>query len=280
MLTTETIQALQAPQAIEAAAQSINGHQQTLGLAALPDNFHLHDLERYMAHRRHMRGQMQTGCLDSFAAYVLAHESHGATVFVSDELSAKAVLNLGDEEYPGHADHTATLDLKMLPAYKALLNIFARGAVPQREFAEFLEDWADCIKLKSNGAEMELSKGIAAVRKLTIEQTKKAQHTSQALSESRSTFEQIEASSETPLPTFLLFYCQPYHPLQNYALAARIAILTAGDTPTLKLHLIRHEEKREAMAAELVDLVKARLIKHSEGDTGEQISVIKGKHTA
>jgi uncharacterized protein YfdQ (DUF2303 family) len=285
MLTPETIQALQAQRTIEAAATTVGGVDLTHGLAALPDNMTVHDLERHLQHRRRMRGQLATGCLDSFCAYVLKHEEPGAMVFVSDQMSAKAVLNLGNEEHPGHADHTAALELKMLPAHKALLDLANRGAVLQREFAEFLEDWAPFIKLQSNGAEMDLSKAVAAVRKLTIEQTKKAQHTSQALSESRSTFEQIEASSETPLPTGLVFECQPYHPLKNYAISARIAILTGtGEAPAFKLHLIRYEEKREEMAAELCEMVKQRLATANTLDATtaarDEIPVIKGKHTA
>lgn len=273
MITTEAIEALQKAEAIECASAALSNVHLTHSSLALPADFTVHDLEKFMPVRRRMRGTHATWCLDAFAEYVRQHNDDGM-VFVGDNLSATAVLNLGNNEHPGHTDHRAELTLKIQQPYAALLDLAKRGAVSQREFAEFLEDWHTHITLQSNGNEMALNTGIAAVRKLTVAQSKKAEHTTQALSQSRSTFEQIEATSDNPLPTLMVFTCQPYHPLQTYSMAGRISVLTQGaDTVALKLNLICHDEKRDQMAAELADLVREKL---ATSNAELAVPVIKG----
>jgi uncharacterized protein YfdQ (DUF2303 family) len=76
MIDKDAIQALQKADSILAAASSLlnainpiqNQDKGTYGLAALPDDFKLHDLESKLDNRRRARGRMETRDIDSFAA--------------------------------------------------------------------------------------------------------------------------------------------------------------------------------------------------------------------
>lgn len=263
MFDKQAIEALQEGEAITSAMRSIEvslhaslNSVKGCGVAALPVHFTVHDLEKLMPTRRRARGLMTTDVLVSFAAYTLEHAENGATVFVNtDDMSATAVLNLGEPDAPLHADNKALLLSRQTAAYKAMRAIANGQGQKQAAVAEFLEDWAGQVKCFSGSDELSPPKAIAAIRKVTIETMRKLESEEQQLSASMSAFESVKASSKEALPTTIYFTCQPYKGFDERTFVLRLAVLTTGDKPAIGLRVVKQEEHNEDMAKELVDRV-------------------------
>lgn len=261
MFSVEAIEKLSQAEAITAAGNAIASSMihdveldRAIGVVALPNTFDLHDVEKYLPNRRHARGTMTTAYVDHFANYVEAHAEDGATVFVSDSIAAKAVLNLGRSIAPGHADNLAELAPTATAAYRAFRDALKRP-MNQREAAEFIEDWAEyvhCVAGDSN--HIPNSKAAAAFRKLTIETARKLTAEVQSLGESMSAFEQVQANSVEPIPEFIVFTCRPYADFEARAFTMRVGILTS-DKPQISLRALRLEQHIEEMARGLADKV-------------------------
>lgn len=261
MFTKEAIQELSKAEAITAAAKSITDQAPPGTLVALPNDFTVHDLEKFMYIRRRARGAMSTSNVPDFAAYVEQHQESGACVFIQqDKMTAIAVLNLGTPEAPGHTDNRAELAPKKTAAYTELKNIATGQAKKQQEIAEFFEDWAGNIKFFNEAGAITPPQAIAAIRKITIETLKKLENSEAQLSASKSAFESVTAKSVEPLPTTIYFTTVPYHGLKEREFVMRLGILAGGDKPAVNLRIINQEQHNEDMAIELADLVKAAIV--------------------
>lgn len=259
MFDKDAIKELAQAQAITAAANAVvNAIKPEISIVALPDDFQVHDLEKYLPNRRRARGTMNTSIVADFSEYAAAHGEEGASVFVDAEsMKAKAVLNLGTPYDPGHADSLAVYAPKKTAAYMALLkHADTPSGLKQQAVAEFLEDWSPYINCRTDTAGIPLAQAIAAVRRITIESAKKIEATVASLSESRSALESVTASSVEPLPTFIDFACVPYLDLQPRAFTLRLGILTGQAVPMLVLRIQAGERHQEEMAQELAQLVR------------------------
>jgi len=263
MLTEEAIHALSLTQA--AAITAANGHITSVDdtALALPSDFKLHDLEQFQAHRRHARGEFATTRIGDFAAYVGQHREEGATVFVSEAMTATAVLNLGTAQFPGHADNLATLTITPTAAFTAFTKACA-NKLSQRDAAEFLEDWAEHMKCVQDSNTVPLGQAIAALRKLTVEAARKVESTVKNFGQSATAFESVEASSTDPLPDYIFFDCEPYVGLEKRTFAARLGVLTGDATPSIVLRVARIEQHREEMRTELAEKVGAAMAAESD----------------
>ena len=256
MFDKEAIVHLQEAESISAAYTSLNGSHHSDAIVALPSDYKLHNVEQYKPLRRRARGTMETSAIDAFTNYVNTHAEQGAAVFVNAEgMTATAVLNLGTPEEPGHADNRAKLTLKRTAAYHALSRMTTGTSHKQATIAEFLEDWPEYIKCHNDAGEITLPKAIAAIRKLSIESIRKLENSEQQLSASRSAFESVQATSVDPLPTTILFDCQPYADLKVRTFALRLNVQTGGDKPTITLRIAKVEQHAEDMANELGFLI-------------------------
>lgn len=261
MLTKDAVQELAQSQAIDAAANAVAAaFSDGDGLAALPKDFHIHDIEKHLSARRRARGAMETSAIPDFAAYVADYKLPGAACFVDPQrMQATAVLNLGTTDAPGHADDIATLALRATAAYTALRKITEAGPTSQRVVAEFLEDWPSELKFFREGASLAPGAAIAAVRDITIEHLKKQGSSEQQLSAERSTFERVAAAGELPLPTHLYFTAVPFLGLQERTFVMRLGLQTGGSAPAIGLRIVTLEKHQEEMAAELAGLVREAL---------------------
>ena len=121
MFDKEAIKALQEGESICAASVALNVAET---VAALPNDFNLHDLENFQPFRRRARGAMTTRFIAPVAAYVAGHAEDGAYIFIdAKDLTATAILNLGGPSAPGHADNLTVMALQRTAAYAALVNI-------------------------------------------------------------------------------------------------------------------------------------------------------------
>lgn len=257
MLSKEAIQELSQVEAISAARKSITEALKERGAISLPNDFAMHDLEKYMPNRRRVIGTMNTSVIADFAEYSIKNKEEGAAVFIDPKtMSANAVLNLGTPAKPGHADNTAILNPERTAAYKALRFITENGRqLNQQDAAEFLEDWPDFTKCANDDGNVENSKAIAAIRCITIEAMRKIESEEKSLSASRTAFESVAATSKDPIPTRIEFTCNPYKDLIPRTFVLRLGILTGEAKPTIRLRIVKIEEHEEQMAAELSGLI-------------------------
>ena len=257
MFDKSAIQALAEAESITAATTAVALALKGNRVTALPSDFKVHDLEAYLPLRQRLRGAMKTSVLADFAAYATANRESGAAIFIdADRMEAVAVLNLGTPIAPGHADNTATLTPKKTAAYTAMLAVAGGRGLDQTTIAEWMEDWREHLTCFSGDVEIAASKAIAAVRKVTIEASRKTESDAQSLSASRSALEQVKATSAgDPLPGFIRVKCAPYNGLADRVFTLRLGVLTSGDKPVLTLRVIAAEKHAEEMAAELVSLV-------------------------
>ena len=244
-----------------------------IGLTALHQDVTVHDLEKHLPHRRRQRGMFSTPYVQPFCQYAQAHADKGATVFVdAGEMAATAVLDLGSIEAPGHADHSARLQLKRAAAFDALQQFDGRTH-KQQAVAEFFEDWAPHVGLEFfHGTEsITLGQALAAVRRITIESARKVDSEQQQLSANRTAFESVQATSKDPLPTTIYVRTKPYADLAERLFVLRLAIHTGDSVPTLTLRIKNMEQHTEEMGRELVDLVQQTM--------GGAMPVLLGKYS-
>ena len=260
-MDASAIKELSRANAITEAEKSVDVALNDCGVCALPSDFAVNDLEKYMPTRRRLRGSMTTPVVTDFCDYATKNAEEGATIFIDpDKMSAIAVLNFGTPDVPGHSDNTATLELKRTAAYEAMRRTATGNALAQVSVAEFLEDWADCISCLNESGEMQIGKAIASVRKITIEELRKTATEVKQLSASKSAFESVQASSgDEPLPTTIRFRCKPYSSLPERDFDMRLGILTSNDKPAINLRIIKIEEHEERMAEELSQCIVAEL---------------------
>lgn len=262
-------------EAIRQAETTADGALQSEGLIYLPSDFSTHDVESFMPNRRRMRGDMSTSVVNHFASYAKAMAQDGATVFIDPvAMRAKAVLDLGTPDRPGHCGHTATLIAKQTAAYAALRQAASGRPMSQQMVAEFFEDWMPYLKFTKDDAPVEGKHAVAAVRKITIEALRKVESEEQSLSASRSTFEAVSAQSNDPIPTRITFRCMPYAGFSERAFDMRLGVLTSGNAPAVVLRLVNIEAAEEAMAEELAYLVRGAF----DSDWDER--VLLGTHTS
>lgn len=276
MFDKEAIQALQQGAAIQQASAAMITADHAKHVVALPEDFKLHDLEKNQPHRRRARGAMATDSLGSFVAYNRVHAEPGASVFIdTGAMRATAVLNLGTPEFPGQADNLATYSPDPTAAYIGLSATANGLGRKQVEIAEFFEDWPDHLQFFHGDGKLEPVKAIAAIRKLTIESMRKLESSEQQLSASRSAFESVQATSETPIPTTVYFTCKPYEVLQSRLFVLRLAIHTANDKPAISLRIQKLELHKEEMGVELAEVIAGGFA----GD-GAKLPILLGSYQA
>ncbi|WP_226647965.1 DUF2303 family protein [Microbulbifer variabilis] len=232
---------------------AIHGKQLQTPILAAPIDFKLHDLEGYLPGRTRLRGAMHTTALKDFIEYSLGHHCAGSSAcFVNPErMSAETIFNLGNSTQPGHADFSAEVALVKTAEYRALLGINGER-LSQKHLAEFMEDYTDNIVCYSaDGETINNSKAIAAVRRLTIESSRKEDHSVEDFKSSRSALENIEARSDEGLPAGFIFECEPYNDLKLRAFDLRLSVITGREAPMLSVRIKRLEAIQEDMGREL-----------------------------
>lgn len=273
-ITEEAINALVKTEATNATNAALNAATPALaglGIFAQHQDMKTIDLEDKLPLRRRARGSMETNFVTPFASYALEHAQPGATVFIDAEgMYAKAVLNLGSNELPGHCDNLSKVKLKRTAAYEALLRLIGTTQ-SQRSFAEWLEEWgilATCwedLPAQPEGEAQESTKGkldmkacIAAIRSVTIEKIQKNESEVSNFSQNRTAAEQIAlaARAEQKLPSFLLVTFKPYKELGERTFAVRVSAVTSRTDPEFRLNVLGMEAHQEEMAEEFAQAVR------------------------
>lgn len=218
-------------------------------VAALPGDFHLEGLERFMDGRNRFRGNMATGSMADYVRYVA--ENGKSQCFVDAEnMKAKVFFNLGTQNNPGHGDNTATLQLEKTSPLRAVLSMNGLK-LSQKGLAEWLEDWKESLEVvDQHGESMTLAQAVAAVRRITIKAKAESTHTDSDFGASRSAMEEVEAKAEDRLPNIFSFRCVPYEGLDERAFTLRMSVITTGEKPQLSTRIVQLEKAQEDMAEE------------------------------
>ena len=226
----------------------------------LPKDMGLHSLEEHMEFRNHYRAKMLTNSVPDFVNYFTTN--NGENCFIdAEEMRAKTIFDIGTIEEPKHCKHVAYLELKKTAAFKELEK--ANGNhFSQKDMAEWIEEWNDLISASEDvkGEEdIALSKAIAAIRRVTIEEITKSDHGQSNFKSDRSTLESIEAKSDEALPSFFHFTCTPYEGLKENTFTLRMSILKSHGSPGFVLRVLRYEAIEEELANEFKDLLVKEL---------------------
>ena len=226
----------------------------------VPNDMRLESLEQFEARRSRFRGTFKTSRPSAFLLYVHQMKEPGTRIFVSDELCAKAVINFGDADNPGHADHIAILSLSATAPYKALRELTGCNPHEQRALAEWIEDWRHYITPHDkDGKELEIKRALAAVRNVEILAKAHSEHSDEDFASRRSSLEQIEAKSRHGLPVGFTFTCEPYHGLQSRTIDVRLSLLTSGNAPRFSARIVGLEAMYDEMHQELSKMLAENL---------------------
>lgn len=242
--------------ALLAHAKPLDTYTPTL---VLPSDQKIHSIEKFQLLRSRFRGELVTHSLHDFGNYVQHHTTEAAAVgFVdAEQMRCTVFFNLGDINNPGHGDFTATLNLRKTAGFVALERA-AGSTFQQKDLSDWIEDWApNLVSLAADDAPIDLRKAASAIRSISIEQARKSEHVVGDLSASRSAMDQIEAKSSEGLPAEFRFTVEPYEGLTARTIRLRVAVLTGGDKPLLKLRWIGEEQLREDLAQEFKEVVQA-----------------------
>lgn len=243
-----------------AASDKLNANA---GVAAViaPNEFHAIDTEKYQPHRRRFRGQLQTNSLADFILYVKLRASgsnqknqpatSGTVVpgFIdADRLNAIAIFNLGTVEQPGHADDTATLQLKASAAYAALLAAHG-GTLQHLDALNWLQDWADNITYADeDGTDLPSTTSYNALRKVTISALNESSSEERTHGTSRSALASVDARGAGQLPALIRFGCTPYAGLPERHFWLRLNIRDQNGKPVFQLRVRNLDAEKEAVA--------------------------------
>lgn len=258
MLNKETIEELRIPQAQKALQAEIEKRE--LDALAVPDGLQVQDLERYRPHRRRQVGTMITNCMDSLVEYVRSWKEHSRVFVLAQDMSACAVINFGDADYPGHADHRAVLKLDKTAEYSALLKA-ASARKPQRAMAEFCEDYIDFLSFQdADNLFIPPATAIKAIRTMKINSKQSVGAVAGNYSREKSLLESTAVDTSEGLPSYITFTCAPYTGLKQRTFMLRLGVgeNEAGD-PAFMVSIIRHDIAVQEMANELAAALRERM---------------------
>lgn len=229
-------------------------------VAALPGDYGVQDLERYMDRRARFRGIMKAATLQSFVAYAEANGEDEGSVFIDRKaMRALAFLNLGSVSAPGHGDHVASLQLEPTSEYQALLDVH-QSTLSQRELIDWMEDWSHVATFFDQAGEaLEFRRAVGCIRRMTIEHLKRREHEVEDFRESASAMEQVEAKSSDTLVAGFRYHVQPFEAFGERDFDVRLSIRTGGSAPMLVPRIRRLDGHREEMAEEFAEIITARL---------------------
>ncbi len=225
----------------------------------IPGDMNIASLEKYMPNAARYRGRFKTDSIKDFIAYNLGNRQEGATCFIEQSrMKAQTIFDLGTNSEPGHKEHTASLTLEKTAPFKALLDIDG-VRLPQKDVANFFEDWQDfIITHDGKGKENSALPAARQIRDLTIDMGRELSSKIDNMGYKMSAQEKVEARNKEKLPATVRFTCDPYTGLSNQDFNLTLNILSDGKTlPEVMLRIIGKDAIEEKIAEEFKDVLSA-----------------------
>ena len=231
-------------------------------VAALPQDYDLHNLEKYMPHRNQLRGTMRTNHINEFVKYHEEHLSEGTQCFIQpDDMTAKTIFDIGTLTHPGHCVHQAVIALKATAPFSALLSVNDKRQ-GQKELAEWIEDYAENLQIfTSSGEVIESAVASAAIRNMKFEVKTGRESTVDDFSQHQSEYESmaVKTMEEFPMPAVFKFTCVPYLGLPERKFEMRMSTI-GNEVLILRIKKIEQhtEEMGEEFQAILIEKFKSK----------------------
>ena len=237
-----------------------------LPTVVVPNDCTTVSFEKFLEFRTRFSGQFETFLPAQFAQYCKHYFKQynvGSAVFInSEQMTAKAVLDLGTVSLPGHCAHNAKIKCRKLAAFKAVESICDRR-MSQMELSNFIEDWKSNVAvIGQTGDEMLHGVAVTAVRKATVEKIRAIDVEVGDFENSASVSERRAAKNKDDLPKYINFTCVPYEGFDEETIVLRVGMNTSDDIPSFVVRMVAEEEIREKHT----ELFKERLITELGGN--------------
>lgn len=227
----------------------------------LPEKHNIKSLEAFKQKPDRFRGTYKTNLIGEFTDYIEEYSTSNTAVFIDqNEMSAKAILDMGNDEKPQWGEHKALVTLKKTPAYAALLQ-FCNGHLDQQAFIDFAEDWQDHIQFyheeTSPTEQKTFAQHITTLRKLTVKSTSTADQTTSNFAAQRSALETIEvqATGQEP-PAGFRFKTIPHEGFTEVTFTCQLRAVSNDKDVKLKYRIGKLETIKEAIGQEFREKIK------------------------
>ena len=227
-------------------------------VAALPESYMVHDLEKYQPQRNQFRGVMSTSHIDEFIRYHQEYQVEGNQCYIDAErMYAITIFDLGTQAKPGHCHHKAKIQLRKTAAFRALLEV-NEAKLSQKKLAEWIEDYAEFVEVFStDGEKMDTPVASAAIRNMKFEAKAGRESSVDDFSQHQSEYESVavRTKEEFPMPAVFKFKCEPYSGLDDRTFEMRMS--TIGNE-ILLLRIKKLEQHEEEMGEEFLELLNQK----------------------
>lgn len=225
---------------------------------ALPSDWTLHDISKYLEYHPVPRGNMLTHSPQAFADFVETHQNKNAGetyIFIDEEdLSASALLGLVHCISVDKSGFRAELKAKRDPIAAAIHHQATR-TFKQRDFAQFLDRFRERIEVSSiDGTKIETNKARAAVLDNAIISTSDHSRKVDNYGASSSISASVEMKSTENLPAKLLVHTPEYKHLPVFTSEYYVSYNT--DNFSIELQHINKEEADAFCADEFKALLE------------------------
>jgi uncharacterized protein YfdQ (DUF2303 family) len=216
----------------------------------IPKDHQLTSLEHLQEAPDAFKATFKTTVIAEFIRYLLVHIEQSSALFINPEnMSAKAVLDLGDPERPLWGRHVAMAALKKIPAYAALLEANDTNFL-QQAFIDFAEDYEDNMAfIDSDGLVLNYRQTINTLRTLKVTASRENDQTVGNYAATRSALESIEVTAgNQQLPYGFKFTVIPYAGFEPVTLTAQLRSLNDDKAIRLKFRIQQLEVTKAAIA--------------------------------
>jgi len=242
-----------------------------IGATLVPKSADLKSVERFYEQPKRFRGAFSTDVMAEFIGYVNDNGTENTNVFIDAEnMKAKAIIDMGDEDSPQWGEHIAKATLIKSPEYAALLQCNTQ-TFGQQELIDFAEDWEYCITfVDAAGNDMDFRKTLATLRRIKVNANATAEQTVGNFAAARSTLEQVEIKAGADeLPEKFIFACKPYDGFVYQYFDCPLHAKNGEKGPQFKYRIVGLEAKRNEIADEFKNRIR-------EAVTVDNVSIYLG----
>lgn len=230
--------------------------------AVLPDNMNLESLEKFLPAPVRFREKYSTSHLEAFCAYVIemVDDQCNYNCFVNPEqMNAVIAFDAGTPMAPGFGEHRAKLALRATPQFSALREACDRP-MRQEDFAQWLEDWRDCITALDNDENvLDFRQVVQAVRKFTVNATGNLSHETEHMRSSKSALSRVEVENREKLPVYLNYVCAPYDGLSLTHIPVRMRVSNLDDEPKFMINMVSRSKLEFEIGSDFSQILESDL---------------------
>lgn len=228
-------------------------------LVALHKDYSVIDAEKFMGQRFRAHGEFSTPTFNDFKDFVEKEGSKSTPIFVNqNEVKAIAVLNFSSgENAQGHCDYLASLRLESTVVWKKL-NQLKDQKLDQRNFAIFMEDWAQVLNaFDENNTAIDAKEALVAIRNMQVDASVISNAEVENTRQVQSEMAQIAATAKKGvLPAYFSIKDSAYLGLDEREIKLRLIVNSSGGTPQFAIQIV----KEELLCNEIINDFKEKVI--------------------